>query len=53
MLVRLDGVYENKDVFIKRYKDVLERPQPDVPAYSAIGFTGTHLNGSLGGFAAI
>jgi len=48
MLVHLDGVSENMDVFIKLYMDVLERPQPDAPTYPAIGFIGTHLNGSFG-----
>jgi len=39
LLVRLDGVSENMDVFIKHYMDVPERPQPDAPAYPAIVFT--------------
>ncbi|MCK5649510.1 MAG: hypothetical protein KAI22_11595 [Gammaproteobacteria bacterium] len=33
--LRLNGVSENRDVFIKRYTDVLERPQADEPVYPA------------------
>ena len=49
----LNGVSENRDVFIKRSRDGLERPQSDAPVYPAVGLRSTYPNGSFGNFADI